>query len=404
MKKYILTAIAAILTTSISFAQTNTFPTTGNVGIGTTSPTQALTFAASKLQTFYNTTDQTTNYERAVLGWNTNVFQIALGAGGTGIARNMQLGAAGTFLNLGLISATNAAMELRRDNTSTSTLLAVTSANLQSSSGVQNAIAVVPTFNQSGTAGYRGLWIAPFESATGSGLKYLIDAGTISAANGTGTYASKFNVDNNGNVGTAGGLTVTNGSAEQFSRAIISLQNTQTANAPSFMILDQKEASSNTGFSSLRIRKANSNFSAYIDYMEIDEATNNINFNGGQAVGETRGNVLIPNGSVGIGTSNTYTYKLAVNGSAIATSMTVKLLSDWPDYVFNKNYQLSSLDAVKTYIDQNHHLPDMPSAGEVEKNGLNLGEINKQLTKKVEELTLYLIELKKEVEQLKNKQ
>jgi hypothetical protein len=90
----------------------------------------------------------------------------------------------------------------------------------------------------------------------------------------------------------------------------------------------------------------------------------------------------------------------AVNGSAIATSMTVKLYANWPDYVFKPDYQLPSLQQVETYIEQNQHLPDMPSAAQIEKEGINLGEMNKLLTKKVEELTLYLIEKdKKEGEQ-----
>ncbi|MGF7077024.1 hypothetical protein [Mucilaginibacter sp. 3215] len=115
-------------------------------------------------------------------------------------------------------------------------------------------------------------------------------------------------------------------------------------------------------------------------------------------------------GNLSIGTTDSKSYKLAVNGSAIATSMTVKLQANWPDYVFKKDYQLPSLTDVKTYIDQNQHLPDMPSEKEVAKDGLNLGEMNKLLVKKVEELTLYLIEKdKKEKEQeainqeLKNK-
>jgi len=98
------------------------------------------------------------------------------------------------------------------------------------------------------------------------------------------------------------------------------------------------------------------------------------------------------NGNVGIGTTDTKGYTFAVNGTAIATSMTVKLYSAWPDYVFKPTYHLPSLTEVKTYIDQNHHLPDMPSEQEVAKDGINLGEMNKVLTKKMEELTLYLIE------------
>jgi hypothetical protein len=106
--------------------------------------------------------------------------------------------------------------------------------------------------------------------------------------------------------------------------------------------------------------------------------------------------------NIGIGTIDTKGYKLAVAGNAIAESVTVKLQSDWPDYVFKKNYSLSPLSEVKTYIDQNSHLPDMPSAGQVTKEGINLGEMNKQLLKKVEELTLYLIEEDKEVHELHN--
>jgi hypothetical protein len=115
-------------------------------------------------------------------------------------------------------------------------------------------------------------------------------------------------------------------------------------------------------------------------------------------------------GSIGINTLNTHGFNLAVNGSAIATSMTVQLYGSWPDYVFKPKYALKSLFDLKTYIDQNHHLPEIPSAEQVEKDGLNLGEMNKLLVKKVEELTLYMIELQnqlkaeqKQIDQLKSK-
>jgi hypothetical protein len=78
--------------------------------------------------------------------------------------------------------------------------------------------------------------------------------------------------------------------------------------------------------------------------------------------------------------------------------MTVKAYLSWPDYVFKPSYTLPSLTEVKSYIDQNHHLPEIPSAEQIEKDGLNLGEMNKVLVKKVEELTLYLIEMKEEKE------
>ena len=113
-------------------------------------------------------------------------------------------------------------------------------------------------------------------------------------------------------------------------------------------------------------------------------------------------------GSFGINTTNVPVgYTLAVNGSAIATSITVQSYGSWPDYVFKSDYQLPLLTTIKTYIDQNHHLPEIPSADRIAKDGLNLGEMDKLLTKKVEELTLYLIEKDKQlnyINQIINKQ
>jgi hypothetical protein len=112
--------------------------------------------------------------------------------------------------------------------------------------------------------------------------------------------------------------------------------------------------------------------------------------------------MLDNSGNVGIGTTNPAGYKLAVNGNAIATALTVKLYANWPDYVFKLEYHLPSLSEVKTYIDRNQHLPEMPTEAEVTKNGINLGEMNTLLTKKVEELTLYLIEKDKEIKDQQN--
>ncbi len=97
-------------------------------------------------------------------------------------------------------------------------------------------------------------------------------------------------------------------------------------------------------------------------------------------------------GNVGIGTSDTKGYKLGVNGSVIATSMTVKLYGNWPDFVFAKTHRLRPLSEVESYIQANQHLPEVPSAAEVAKDGINLGEMDATLLKKIEELTLYMIE------------
>jgi len=107
-------------------------------------------------------------------------------------------------------------------------------------------------------------------------------------------------------------------------------------------------------------------------------------------------------GNMGIGTISPSGFKLAVKGNVHAEQVNVDM-NNWADYVFKKDYILPSLNEVKTYIDKNQHLPEIPSAGQIEKDGLNLGEMNKLLVKKVEELTLYLIEKDKEVKEQNEK-
>lgn len=87
-----------------------------------------------------------------------------------------------------------------------------------------------------------------------------------------------------------------------------------------------------------------------------------------------------------------------MNGSAIATSMTVKLNANWPDFVFAKTYGLRPLSEVENYIKANAHLPEVPSAAQVAQEGINLGEMDATLLKKIEELTLYLIEQNKKLD------
>ncbi|MDB5002087.1 MAG: hypothetical protein JWQ34_312 [Mucilaginibacter sp.] len=96
-------------------------------------------------------------------------------------------------------------------------------------------------------------------------------------------------------------------------------------------------------------------------------------------------------GYVGIGTKDPDEL-LTVNGKIHSKEVKVDLNVPGPDYVFEPDYKLSNLTELKAYIDKNHHLPEIPSAKQMEKEGLNLGEMNVKLLKKVEELTLYLIE------------
>lgn len=110
-------------------------------------------------------------------------------------------------------------------------------------------------------------------------------------------------------------------------------------------------------------------------------------------------------GGVGIGTECVPTgFNLAVDGKIITEEVNIQingLDGCWPDYVFSETYQLQSLDEVENYVKKNHHLEGIPSAIEIERNGINLAEMNAGLLKKTEELTLYLIEIDKKLEELK---
>ena len=96
-------------------------------------------------------------------------------------------------------------------------------------------------------------------------------------------------------------------------------------------------------------------------------------------------------------------YMLAVNGGIICEEVRVMNSNNWPDYVFADDYELRSLEELEQLIQRDKHLPGLPSAAEIEEEGISVGESQKLLLEKIEELTLYVIELKKEIDTLKGK-
>ncbi|MGA2296900.1 MAG: hypothetical protein ABSG15_05045 [FCB group bacterium] len=115
-------------------------------------------------------------------------------------------------------------------------------------------------------------------------------------------------------------------------------------------------------------------------------------------------------GNIGIGTGlDIPTSKLdingdvKINGTMYSTEIFVKPSNEyWPDEIFTKGYKLKSIKEIKSYIDKNGHLPDIPNKDEIKLNGLNISEMQKQLLRKIEELTLYIIDLKRENQEIKN--
>lgn len=130
-------------------------------------------------------------------------------------------------------------------------------------------------------------------------------------------------------------------------------------------------------------------------------ATMNLNLNGKKIVGATNGTngiFVAQNGNVRIGAGTASPTKtLEVNGTIRSKEVLVEV-ANWSDFVFDKDYDLRTLMEVESYIKENGHLPDVPSAEEVKTNGVDVGEMNAILLQKIEELTLYIIELEKKID------
>lgn len=136
----------------------------------------------------------------------------------------------------------------------------------------------------------------------------------------------------------------------------------------------------------------------------IVPVTTNASSGGGGSVWSESNSVANYTGDVAIGTSTVPSgYKLAVHGKIISEELKVQLQAQWPDYVFAENYDLPSLEEVQKHIKENGHLINIPSAKEVEANGLEVGEMNRLLLEKIEELTLYMLVQQKKIKQMEIK-
>ena len=142
----------------------------------------------------------------------------------------------------------------------------------------------------------------------------------------------------------------------------------------------------------------------YIEITVTKESTTLVTINttavpaveNGQGVVDHLGDIFYPSQKLVIGqTQPVGDYKLAIDGKALAEEIVVKESGSWPDYVFDEQYKLKSLSELEAYITEYRHLPEIPSAEEVSRQGQSLGEMNKLLLKKLEEITLYTIQQEK---------
>jgi hypothetical protein len=233
----------------------------------------------------------------------------------------------------------------------------------------------------------------------------MIIAGDGNVGIGTSTPRGKFDVDGTGDVYLSDDLQ--SGTSQSiFIPGQVFLSPYNGGNVSYF----QAKRLDNSGTTSFRFRTFNNGTMTETLHME-----GNGNVGIGTVTPEARlhvssGNAIMDNnvivkGVLAIGTSITsYTnnYSLAVNGKIGAKDIQIESKS-WPDYVFSADYRLPSLSEVEQYIIKNKHLQDMPSADEVSKNGYSVSEVETTMLKKIEELTLYVIELQKQVDSLNAK-
>lgn len=107
-------------------------------------------------------------------------------------------------------------------------------------------------------------------------------------------------------------------------------------------------------------------------------------------------------GNVAIGNTIATGYKLSVEGKIICTEMRVNLVADWPDYVLRKDYELMPVEKLGEFIEKNGHLPNVPPAAEIEKSGMDVGEMQRLMMEKIEELSLYIIQQQQQIRELKD--
>lgn len=236
----------------------------------------------------------------------------------------------------------------------------------------------------------------------------LLDGDDMKIGTNSGNSAGRFIIRTDGSdkvfVDDAGnvGINTSNPTARLHVTGNASISN-GSANALSLtgglFVTKSNEAIGISGTNSAINFYNNGNFKSFIGHSTT-----------GLYLGVNDGNIRldVTNGHVAIGNVvltgvNADAYKLAVSGKVICEEVRVKLVSSgWPDYVFADNYRLRPLAEVKNFIAQNRHLPGIPAAAEVEKNGLEVGDMQKRMMEKIEELTLYIIDLQKQVDELKN--
>ena len=207
-----------------------------------------------------------------------------------------------------------------------------------------------------------------------------------------------FNATGSGNlaVGGSSGVTLTTGANNTYLGYQSGLLNSTGSGN---VLIGYQAGQAETGSNKLYL--ANSNTASPLVKGEFDNK--NLKINLGATKSTTVGFLAVGNFDVAFPMPTGNTYRLIVQDGIITEKVKValKTTADWADYVFEPSYQLMPLDKVESFIKENKHLPNVPSAEDMSKNGLDVSQTSAKLMEKIEELTLYMIEMNKEIKALK---
>ena len=384
-----------ILFTSFSFSQTNTFPADGNVGIGTTSPSSTLhiestndaiiTLKTTDNQWLYTNWLDQNNIRKLWMGFNTDLsaFNISLQNGANKIllnGGNVGIGTSSPLAKLHVegdgIRATRFSLSNVNDRVNDSPWYGLGRGTYTDLSNDDDKVAVQ-------LSGYYGLLLQTASGKVGIHQNGNVGIGTTAPISKLSIYISGDNasyptINQRGDVFF---------DSRSFNNGI-EFGNSKGFNDRKSWILARHSSVDTYGYyySSLHLQPDVGNKSQYRGVAIGYNASNQIPV----------GTHLAVEGNVGIGTTNPDS-KLTVKGKIHAEEVKIDLSVPAPDYVFTKDYDLLSIEEVQQHITEKGHLPNIPSAKEMESNGVELGIMNMKLLEKIEELTLYTIKQEKEL-------
>ena len=381
-KQIIILSLGAIFFSSVTNAQTNTFPPSGDTGIGETNPDAKLDINLGS------------SYLSRTSGLRVIAPQYALSDGPSDNnnvslleVRRIENSNLGTIIHTPFIITNN--RNATNDNVINNNI-GVGIANPRSRFHVNNGRIHVTGNNDFGgpmvlfggsqtvaPAGQWGIEYIPSLNGNTSGLNFWKPSGSTNGNNGGGFGNYYMFLSDGGNIGinngqpasrlhmTGGRLTIDGGNIDDtwntWNTRIASPLNsawvTTTPNSEGdYMSMGMTESGWYFGFSP-------------------------------NAIGDTGTNIK---------------YAFSVHRDGLLTAREIKVNTNgWADFVFEENYDLRPIKEVKAFIEKNNHLPDVPSAKDVAANGIQVGEMNKILLRKIEELTLYVIEQSENIDTLK---